>query len=209
MLLKLDQFSSLNVNMSIVNFGRKIIKLIYARKAIQLRRLRQIEAQRVFYYLSFQNLGPQPSHFRLGHLITTLLAITRLLDFWVTTLPYPTRNWKATTRWGLSITPHWRKTAKGSLHSPTHILLWKIIVLICPGLLSSLPQYSPMKRGPCCWNSSWSMNAPLLTLFAQRLTITKNIWTILIHLLMFYMFSLLYFVITEGTKLIAFNVCAI
>ena len=97
MLLKLDQFSSLNVNMSIVNFGRKIIKLIYARKAIQLRRLRQIEAQRVFYYLSFQNLGPQPSHFRLGHLITTLLAITRLLDFWVTTLPYPTRNWKTTT----------------------------------------------------------------------------------------------------------------
>ena len=184
MLLKLDQFSSLNVNMSIVNFGRKIIKLIYARKAIQLRRDGRLRPRECFIIC----------HFKV---------------FWVTTLPYPTRNWKTTTRWGLSITPHWRKTAKGSLHSPTHILLWKIIVLICPGLLSSLPQYSPMKRGPCCWNSSWSMNAPLLTLFAQRLTITKNIWTILIHLLMFYMFSLLYFVITEGTKLIAFNVCAI
>ena len=32
---------------------------------------------------------------------TTLLAITRLLDFEVTTLPYPTRSWKSTTRWGL------------------------------------------------------------------------------------------------------------
>ena len=32
---------------------------------------------------------------------TTLLVITRLLDFDFTTLPYPTRNWKTTTRWGL------------------------------------------------------------------------------------------------------------
>ena len=34
---------------------------------------------------------------------TTLLAITRLLDFGFTTLPYPTRNWKTTTLQGLVI----------------------------------------------------------------------------------------------------------
>ena len=38
---------------------------------------------------------------KLRNLFTTLLAITRLLDFEVTTLPYPTRSWKTTTRWGL------------------------------------------------------------------------------------------------------------
>ena len=38
---------------------------------------------------------------KLRKFVTTLLAITRLLDFEVTTLPYPTRNWKTTTRWGL------------------------------------------------------------------------------------------------------------
>ena len=40
---------------------------------------------------------------KLRNLFTTLLAITRLLDFEVTTLPYPTRSWKTTTRWGLVI----------------------------------------------------------------------------------------------------------
>ena len=38
---------------------------------------------------------------KLRKCFTTLLAITRLLDFEVTTLPYPTRSWKTTTRWGL------------------------------------------------------------------------------------------------------------
>ena len=73
-------------------------------------------------------------------------------------------------------------------------------------------QYSPMKRGPCCWNSSWSMDVLLLTLFAPRLTITKHIWIILMHavflvlyILAIFLFSLLSFVITEDTKLIAFN----
>ena len=35
--------------------------------------------------------------------VTTLLAITQLLDFELTTLPWPTRNWKTTTRWALSM----------------------------------------------------------------------------------------------------------
>ena len=39
---------------------------------------------------------------KLRKCFTTLLAITRLLDFEVTTLPYPTRSWKTTTRWSLS-----------------------------------------------------------------------------------------------------------
>ena len=43
---------------------------------------------------------------KIRNFFTTLLAITRLLDFEVTTLPYPTRSWKTTTRWGLLIT-HW------------------------------------------------------------------------------------------------------
>ena len=41
---------------------------------------------------------------KLRNLFTTLLALTRLLDFEVTTLPYPTRSWTTlhyTTRWGL------------------------------------------------------------------------------------------------------------
>ena len=41
---------------------------------------------------------------KLRNLFTTLLAITRLLDFEVTTLPYPTRSWKTTTRWSLLLT---------------------------------------------------------------------------------------------------------
>ena len=40
---------------------------------------------------------------KLRKCFTTLLAITRLLDFEVTTLPYPTRSWKTTTRWSLLI----------------------------------------------------------------------------------------------------------
>ena len=40
---------------------------------------------------------------KLRKCFTTLLAITRLLDFEVTTLPYPTRSWKTTTRWGLVV----------------------------------------------------------------------------------------------------------
>ena len=39
---------------------------------------------------------------KLRKFVTTLLAITRLLDFDVTTLPYPTQNWKTTTRWSLT-----------------------------------------------------------------------------------------------------------
>ena len=41
---------------------------------------------------------------KLRKCFTTLLAITRLLDFEVTTLPYPTRSWKTTTRWSLLVT---------------------------------------------------------------------------------------------------------
>ena len=51
MLLKLDQFSSLNVNMSIVNFGRKIIKLIYA---IQLRRGGRLRPRECFIICHFK-----------------------------------------------------------------------------------------------------------------------------------------------------------
>ena len=38
---------------------------------------------------------------KLWYFFTTLLAITRLLGFEFTTLPYPTRNWKTTTLQGL------------------------------------------------------------------------------------------------------------
>ena len=44
---------------------------------------------------------------KLRKCFTTLLAITRLLDFEVTTLPYPTRSWKTTTRWGLTRSTGW------------------------------------------------------------------------------------------------------
>ena len=56
-----------------------------------------------------QNFTSSKSSFFWGGLIkqrklvTTLLAITRLLDFELTTLPYPTRNWKTTTCWGLVV----------------------------------------------------------------------------------------------------------
>ena len=43
---------------------------------------------------------------KLRKCFTTLLAITRLLDFEVTTLPYPTRSWKTTTRWSLVMSCH-------------------------------------------------------------------------------------------------------
>ena len=52
--------------------------------------------------LDFFGGGPSSEFF-----FTTLLAITRLLDFEVTTLPYPTRSWKTTTRWSLVGDPHW------------------------------------------------------------------------------------------------------
>ena len=40
----------------------------------------------------------------LSGLLATLLAITWLLDFEFTTLPYPSRSWKTTTSWGLVLT---------------------------------------------------------------------------------------------------------
>ena len=40
----------------------------------------------------------------VGKNFTTLLAITRLLDFGFITLPYPTRNWKTTTLQDLIVT---------------------------------------------------------------------------------------------------------
>ena len=51
----------------------------------------------------FQDFISSKRNFFVGwNLFTTLLAITRLLDFEVTTLPYSTRSWKPTTRWGLA-----------------------------------------------------------------------------------------------------------
>ena len=50
---------------------------------------------------------------KLRKCFTTLLAITRLLDFEVTTLPYPTRSWKTTTRWSLIRIGHETPTEKG------------------------------------------------------------------------------------------------
>ena len=70
---------------------------------------------------------------KLRKFVTTLLAITRLLDFEVTTLPYPTRNWKTTTRWSLPIRGFKRKL---SFKEHNLLQMGSLFVCVCNSSLS-------------------------------------------------------------------------
>ena len=102
---------------------------------------------------------------RLRIFFTTLLAITRLLDFEFITLPYPTRNWKTTTLQGLVL-------AASSLPPPKYGSLWQAASAYVQRLQADRAQ-SERKR-PLPFSPSAQPLSPMAQRIRKDLQISEN-----------------------------------